>query len=131
MGGLLVHPPAEQGGSDLGIQILPIFASLSSIFVIVAPKAAHTDTGALCDFQTYRRRKWCRAELFSFYCHRSVEDLYEAQEKDGQVTLVGVSEAKANDTIFVVEGDRTCCEQNHKDMDKCDKEVLRDVFVSI
>ncbi len=47
------------------------------------------------------------------------------------MTLVGVSEAKAADTIFVFEGDCTCCEQNHKDMDRCDKEVLRDVFVSI
>ncbi len=47
------------------------------------------------------------------------------------MTLVGVEEAKADDTIFVFEGDCTCCEQNHKDMDKCDKEVLRDVFVSL
>ncbi len=46
------------------------------------------------------------------------------------MTLVGVSEAKANDTIFVFEGDCTCCEQNQKDMGRCDREVLRDVFVS-
>ena len=124
-------PQLSKEVQTLAIQTLPIFASLSSIFVIVAPKAVHTDTGALCDFETYRRRMWCRAELFSFYCHRSVEDLYEAQEKDGQMTLVGVSEAKADDTIFVFEGDCTCCEQNHKGMDRCDKEVLRDVFVSI
>ena len=45
-------PQLSKKVQTLAIQTLPIFASLSSIFVIVAPKAVHTDTGALCDFET-------------------------------------------------------------------------------
>ncbi len=45
-------PQLSKEVQALAIRTLPIFVSLSSIFVIVAPKAVHTDTGALCDFET-------------------------------------------------------------------------------
>ena len=45
------------------IPSLPIYASLSSIFVVVAPKATHSGTGATCDKDTYQRRLGYRVVL--------------------------------------------------------------------
>ena len=49
----------------LAIASLPTFASAGQYFVVVAPDAEHVDTGASCNSLTYRRRAWCRAEIFS------------------------------------------------------------------
>ena len=52
------------------ISSLPIYDSLSQIFVVVAPKAAHSGTGMNCDMETYKRRLLDRVELFSHYFRR-------------------------------------------------------------
>lgn len=52
--------------TQLAIQSLSSYASLASEFVIVAPPVRHCETARMCDFGTYRRRTWCRAEQL---CH--------------------------------------------------------------
>ena len=58
------------------ISSLPIHASLSPILVEVAPKAAHSGTGATCDVETYKQCLWCRVELFSYYFRRGQDAMY-------------------------------------------------------
>ena len=76
----------------LAIKTLPFFASMSSIMVIIAPATTHADTNTVCDFETYRRRMWCRAEVFSFYCRRGLEDMYIADKQDASYHLINVEE---------------------------------------
>ena len=70
-------------------QALPIYASLSSIFVVVAPKTAHSGTGATCDVETYKRYLWCRVEPFSHYFRRGQDAMYllEHNESATQIML--------------------------------------------
>ena len=70
-------------------QALPIYASLSSIFVVVAPKTAHSGTGATCDVETYKRYLWCRVEPFSHYFRRGQNAMYllEHNESATQIML--------------------------------------------
>ena len=46
------------------------------------PNITHADTNTVCNFETYNRRMWCRAGVFSFYCSRGVEDMYIAVKQD-------------------------------------------------
>jgi len=127
-------PQLNKHTQALAIKTLPIFAYLASLFVVIAPECVHADTGSQCNFRTYQRRMWCRAEAFSFCCRRGVQDMYIADEKmnkDGSISLSKLGEATVNDTILVFEGECTCCARNHHNMAKCDKETLRDVFIGL
>ena len=108
------------------ISRLPIYASLSSIFVVVAPRATHSDTGLTCDKDTYQHRLWCRVRLFSHYFRRGRNAMYLLQ-KDS--TLASVDRSWLLDALFVFEGDCTCCLRKHEGM-KCDKlNIFEDLIV--
>ena len=47
-------------------------------FVVVAPDAEHVDTGSACNTLTYRRRAWCRAEIFSCWARNGTKSMYES-----------------------------------------------------
>ena len=64
------------------ISSLPIYDSLSPIFVVVAPKAAHSGTGATFDVKTYKRYLLCRVELFSHYFRRGRNAMYLLEHDD-------------------------------------------------
>ena len=51
---------------QLAIQSLSAYCSLANAFVICAPDAVHEDTMLPCNFGTYNKRMWCRAEQL---CH--------------------------------------------------------------
>ena len=55
---------------------------MSSIFVVVAPKTAHSGTGTTCDVETYMRCLWCRVELFSHYFRRGRNAMYLLEHDD-------------------------------------------------
>ena len=44
------------------ISSLPVYASMSRYFVIIAPCTLHYDSHAVCNAETYQRRGWCRLE---------------------------------------------------------------------
>merc|ERR1712003_227575 len=94
-------PQLSKQLQTLAIKTLPFFASLSSIFVIVAPETVHDDTGIVCDFSSYKKRMWCRAEVFSYYCHRGVSQMYLASEGEASVHLASVDEELIADAILV------------------------------
>ena len=109
------------------ISRLPIYASLSSIFVVVAPRATHSDTGLTCDKDTYQHRLWCRVRLFSHYFRRGRNAMYLLQ-KDS--TLASVDRSWLLDALFVFEGDCTCCLRKHEGME-CDKPFVRDLILGL
>ena len=111
------------------ISSLPIYASLSSIFVVVAPKATHADTGVTCDVETYKRRLWCRVELFSHYFRRGRDAMYLLEQDDVKqpAELASMEKSWLLDALFVFEGDCTCCFRKHDGM-KCDKPFVRDLM---
>ena len=109
------------------ISSLPIYASLSSIFVVVAPRATHSGTGLTCDQDTYHRRLWCRVELFSHYFRRGRDAMYLLQEDQ---VLASVDQSWLLDALFVFEGDCTCCLRKHEGM-KCDKPLVRDLMLGL
>ena len=89
------------------------------------------DQNTVCNLGTYNRRVWCRAEVFSFYCRRGLEDMHIAVERDASYQLITVDEDQVCDTILVFEGDCACCARRHEGMSRCDKETLRDVIAGI
>ena len=74
---------------------------------------------------------WGRAEVFSFYCRRGLEDLYIALKQDASYQLINVDEHQVDDTLLVFEGDGACCARRREGMSRCDKETLRDVIAGI
>ena len=114
------------------ISSLPIYASLSSIFVVVAPKATHADTGVTCDVETYKRRLWCRVELFSHYFRRGRDAMYLLEQDDVKqpAELASMEKSWLLDALFVFEGDCTCCFRKHDGM-KCDKPFVRDLMLGL
>ena len=71
-------PQAAPESLKLAIQSLAAYSSLATTFVIVAPPVAHKNTGALCDFGTYRRRTWCRAEQLCHLFRNGLESMWLA-----------------------------------------------------
>lgn len=113
----------------LAIRTLPLYACLSSVFVIVAPAHRHFETKMPCNLNSYLNRMWCRAEMFSFLCRRGLEAMYIA-EGVGALRNAEEEEDRILEALFVFEGDCTCCDRLHKGM-PCDKPVLKDVFVGL
>ena len=71
-------PQVSPSTTKLAIQSLSAYSSLASAFVIVAPSVVHSNTGATCDFGTYRRRAWCRAEQLCHLFRNGMDDMYLA-----------------------------------------------------
>jgi len=62
----------------LAILSLPAYASSLHAFVIAAPAAMHADHKVECNLASYKRRGWCRAEVFSHIARRGISNVYVA-----------------------------------------------------
>jgi len=51
-------PQKSKALQELAIDTLPIYSAIATAFVIIAPAAAHKQTGLTCDASTYQRRLW-------------------------------------------------------------------------
>ena len=94
---------ASPSTTKLAIQSLAAYSSLAAEFVIVAPPVTHSSTvrvqrsaslcccaaegpsieslraqGRLCDFGTYRRRAWCRAEQLCHLFRNGMDNMWLA-----------------------------------------------------
>jgi len=72
-------PQCNAETTKLAIHSLSAYASLASEFVIVAPRMEHHDTGAPIDFNTYRRRCWCRAEQVCHILRNGLDGMWLAR----------------------------------------------------
>ena len=68
--------------TQLAIQSLSSYASLATEFLIVAPTVKHADTGNICDFSTYRKRCWCRAEQCCHLIRNGLDAMWLATTED-------------------------------------------------
>ena len=89
-------PQVSASTTKLAIQSLSAYSSLASSFVIVAPSVVHSDTGATCDFGTYRRRAWCRAEQLCHLLRNGMDDMYVATSETSIQRLHRVSAASSD-----------------------------------
>ena len=107
----------HQGLQQLAIKTLPIYSALCSAFVIVTPNATHHDTGDVCDLDSYTKRGWCRAEMFSKLSMRGTDHMYKICSENGNLEEVKdmVSLASGFDDLFnVFAGDFSCCARKHR-----------------
>ena len=69
----------------LAISSLPAYAGSLHAFVIAAPFAMHADLNVECNLASYKRRGWCRAEVFSHVARRGTKNVYVAGFNGGEV----------------------------------------------
>jgi len=112
------HPPTQA----LAINSLTVYASNVSAFVVVAPVVQHQQLGEVCDKASYQRRAWCRAEQLAHLLAVGSKNMYLAE--DGELTRLSDIDKWLTQSIYVFQGNLTCCRRKHEGMDKCDKELL-------
>jgi hypothetical protein len=110
----------HRGMQMLAVSSLPVYASSADIFVIVAPPAEHQSTRQ-CDLRSYNSRGWCRAEMLAKICSSGLQNFFILSDGD---TLEQVTEERLPSlSMYVFEGDFSCCQQRHVKT-SCDKEAL-------
>jgi len=110
----------HRGLQMLAVKSLPIYASSADAFVIVAPQAEH-QCSKRCDLQTYNARGWCRAEMLAKVCSSGLRNFYIFA---GEGALEPVTEERLPSlSMYVFEGDFSCCQQKHA-KSCCDKKAL-------
>lgn len=114
-------PQKHRGLQALAIDSLPAYASSSVALLIVAPAVEHTDTGRMCDKESYQKRAWCRAEQLSFLLGATNKDQMFMAE-GGALKPLTVEWLVKSARVF--EGNLTCCYRNHEGASHCDKELL-------
>ena len=97
-------PQANRAEQRLAITSLPAFSACCDVFVVVAPEATHADTGKTCSEATYKKRAWCRAEIFSFWARHGADDMYMLSS-DGHLNQLEIKD----DDLAVFGGEMTCC----------------------
>ena len=120
-------PQRNRSEQKLAIASLPTFASCCDFFIVVAPDAAHKNTGCLCGSKSYRSRAWCRAEIMSCWARNGTSAMYY-NSNDGLKPLVAsediVSKDILHEALDVMHGEFTCCRLGHPDEGPCDREAL-------
>mmetsp|Transcript_55583 Transcript_55583/g.154799 ORF Transcript_55583/g.154799 Transcript_55583/m.154799 type:complete len:1117 (-) Transcript_55583:152-3502(-) len=110
----------HRGLQMLAIRSLPIYASSADAFVIVAPPAEHQNSKR-CDLNTYNARGWCRAEMLAKVCSSGLRNFFLFE---GGGALEPITEERLLSlSMYVFEGDFSCCQQKHA-KSCCDKEAL-------
>ena len=88
-------PQAGGETTHLAIQSLASYSSLASEFVIVAPPLAHMETLKTCDFATYRRRTWCRAEQLCHLFRNGLDAMWIATSEESVQRLASMRLAES------------------------------------
>eukprot|EP00966_Prymnesium_polylepis_P296381 6846854-Prymnesium_polylepis.1 len=98
------------------IASLPVYASMSRYFIIIAPRTVHCDSKRLCDSNTYQRRGWCRLEQWAHLSGKGIGYMYVY---DHQRLELVEDEHWLRDSIKVMEGDFTVESDREKLVDSC------------
>jgi len=89
---------------------------------MVVPDTEHIDTQLPCDWESYSRRGWCRAEILCKVCASGVSNMYIAKQAS-KLETVSVQKFKEM-SISVFEGNFSCCALGHPNGSVCDKKKL-------
>ena len=117
-------PQASRMTQMLAVSTLPAVSSSLHSFVIVAPQAHHEKSGEVCNFESYKRRGWCRAEVASHASRRGFENMYIANCLTKVKHIDELHDVEMSELVHVFSGDFTCCQLLHPQRVKCDKEEL-------
>ncbi|CAK0790506.1 unnamed protein product [Prorocentrum cordatum] len=112
----------HRGMQTLAVSSLPVYASSADVFVIVAPPAKHVQSHNQADLHSYNSRGWCRAEMLSKICSSGLENFFVLSTEGGELQRV-TEEWLPSLSMYVFEGDFSCCQQGHCH-GACDKEAL-------
>jgi len=85
----------------LSIDSLPLYASNSAYFIIVAPDVTNPQTGARLSIDSYRARGWCRLEQFARISQRDVAGMYKCEGPDGALSEMKSDVNAFNETIEI------------------------------
>lgn len=121
-------PQEHAATRELFLASVPLFVSLSDIFIVVAPATAHDDIEL--DVWTHFCSGWCRAELLARLVGSGVHMLFLCEACDGslqKVTWKMVDGIELN----VFSGTFQCCSLRHVGCVQCDREKLRTPILGI
>merc|ERR1719433_895506 len=115
-------PQRHRPTQALAINSLTVYASNVSAFVVVAPEVQHQQLCEICNKASYQERAWCRAEQLAHLLAVGSRNMYLAE--DGELTPLSDIDEWLTQSVYVFQGNLTCCRRKHEGMDKCDKELL-------
>mmetsp|Transcript_75234 Transcript_75234/g.178767 ORF Transcript_75234/g.178767 Transcript_75234/m.178767 type:complete len:599 (+) Transcript_75234:134-1930(+) len=121
------------------IASIPAYVQRADYFWVVAPRAVHADTGVVCNFNTWRRRGWCRLEEWAnnLVERRKFPLVLTDKPKLDTVGMVDYYVGcVGHEDRSVCSGDFTCCslghvvttEEGHMITIPCDKEKVSNVI---
>jgi len=116
-------PQRNRPIQELAVSSLPLYASLSDVFIIVAPPTRHLDTQKLCDGKTYAARGWCRAEMLSKVITTGTHRMFLCESAHGELNPV-TPDMLEHLPMYVFEGSFSCCAMKHAGGITCDRERL-------
>lgn len=113
-------------GSELAAAVnsIPSYVERSSLLLVVAPSARHGNLLEQSDFQSWRRRGWCRMEFTAAMLAQ--EELRILLVRGGSDTPCFVNPMDCQG-LMCGEGEFTCCARNHT-TGPCDKHKVRSVM---
>mmetsp|Transcript_14326 Transcript_14326/g.32592 ORF Transcript_14326/g.32592 Transcript_14326/m.32592 type:complete len:606 (-) Transcript_14326:253-2070(-) len=99
------------------IKSIPSYVERADFFWVLAPNAKHRDTGANCNFNTWRNRGWCRLEEWTnnLAQRRKSPMVITAKPFISTVGMVDyLASVTGHEERSVCAGDFSCCKMNHK-----------------
>ncbi|CAE7218507.1 Ank2 [Symbiodinium natans] len=61
---LVQHPAAARENQRSSVISIPSYVDSCNIFLALVPPLRHSESGKLCDYESWLERGWCRAELW-------------------------------------------------------------------
>jgi hypothetical protein len=104
----------------LAANTLYMYASLSSVMVIIAPDGVHEDTGEVSGLDSYLLRVWTRIEQLAHFCANGSQNMCYMR-KTG---LEYIKDDWIEGVVNIFDGKLTCCRQKHPNGGPCDREGM-------
>jgi hypothetical protein len=89
----------------LAIDSLHAYAKHADVFVIVAPKITLVESGTPCDYKSYQRRMWCRAEQLCHALKNSTDNMYLSTDAWRPPQQLATSTSWISENLKVFEGE--------------------------
>ena len=93
------------------ITSIPAYVEQSTLMILLVPVVEHKDiSGAICGYDTWRNRGWCRLEMMAAHLSRNDIRLLVVRGGKSRLRFSGTHEVL---TLPTLEGDFACCERGH------------------
>ena len=116
-------PQEHLASQELAFISVPLYASLSDIFFIIAPGTKHMDLDLWCDVSTFSVDGWCRAHMMAKVGSTELSNMFLCTSLTGELQEVTM-ETFCQCSIFIFEGEFRCCSTKHVGNLLCERELL-------